>query len=41
MATDYSTGLRTSMVIGAFAYLAAAAIAWSCVPTQSQKPGET
>jgi DHA2 family methylenomycin A resistance protein-like MFS transporter len=30
--TDYGTGLRTSMTIGAIAYLAAAALAWVCVP---------
>jgi hypothetical protein len=34
-ATDYSTGLRTSMTIGAVAYLTAAGIAWLCVPAKS------
>jgi EmrB/QacA subfamily drug resistance transporter len=31
-ATDYGTGLRTSMAVGALAYLAAAGLAWRCVP---------
>jgi DHA2 family methylenomycin A resistance protein-like MFS transporter len=31
-AADFGTGLRTSMGIGAFAYLTAAALAWLCVP---------
>ncbi|WP_377273514.1 MFS transporter [Peterkaempfera sp. SMS 1(5)a] len=31
-AADYSAGLRTSMAIGALAYLAAAGLAWLCVP---------
>jgi DHA2 family methylenomycin A resistance protein-like MFS transporter len=31
-AADYNTGLRTSMAIGALAYLAAAGLAWLCVP---------
>ncbi|MFJ8108269.1 MFS transporter [Streptomyces sp. NPDC096132] len=35
-ATDYNTGLTISMAIGALAYLAAAALAWRCVPA---KPG--
>ncbi|MES4908644.1 MULTISPECIES: MFS transporter [unclassified Streptomyces] len=34
-ATDYSTGLRASMTIGALAYLIAAGIAWLCVPAKS------
>lgn len=29
---DFTAGLRTSMAIGAFAYLAAAALALSCIP---------
>ncbi|MFK4264103.1 MFS transporter [Streptomyces milbemycinicus] len=36
-ATDYSTGLRTSMAIGALAYLTAAGIAWLCVPAKSER----
>ncbi|MEV7618426.1 MFS transporter [Streptomyces sp. NPDC089799] len=35
-ATSYGTGLRTSMAVGALAYLAAAGLAWRCVPA---KPG--
>ncbi|MDX3225119.1 MFS transporter [Streptomyces sp. ME19-01-6] len=35
-ATDYNTGLRTSMAIGAVAYLTAAGIAWLCVPAKSK-----
>jgi DHA2 family methylenomycin A resistance protein-like MFS transporter len=31
-ATDYDTGLTTSMAIGALAYATAAALAWRCVP---------
>ncbi|MER8156831.1 MFS transporter [Streptomyces sp. NPDC094472] len=31
-AADYGEGLRTSMAIGALAYLAAAGLAWFCVP---------
>ncbi|WP_406396542.1 MFS transporter [Streptomyces sp. NBC_00887] len=31
---DFTAGLRTSMVIGALAYLAAAALALSCIPSQ-------
>ncbi|GAB7110946.1 MFS transporter [Streptomyces phaeofaciens JCM 4814] len=34
-ATDYATGLRTSMAIGALAYLTAAGLAWLCVPAKS------
>jgi DHA2 family methylenomycin A resistance protein-like MFS transporter len=30
--SDYGSGLRTSMAIGALAYLTAAALAWLCVP---------
>ncbi|MGW6907863.1 MFS transporter [Streptomyces sp. NPDC054940] len=37
-ATDYDTGLRISMTIGALAYLTAAGLAWLCVPA---KPGTT
>ncbi|MFF3820638.1 MFS transporter [Streptomyces bluensis] len=36
-ATDYSTGLRTSMAIGALAYLTAAGLAWLCVPAKSPR----
>ncbi|MPY47627.1 MFS transporter [Streptomyces acidicola] len=36
-ATDYNTGLRTSMAIGALAYLTAAALAWLCVPAKSEE----
>ncbi len=36
-ATDYDTGLRISMAIGALAYLAAAGLAWLCVPASSDK----
>ncbi|MFD7438785.1 MFS transporter [Streptomyces sp. NPDC059861] len=32
----YGNGLRTSMAIGAFAYLAAAALAWWCVPKRRE-----
>ena len=31
-AAHYTSGLRTSMAVGAFAYLAAAVLAWRCVP---------
>ncbi len=31
-AGDYSAGLRTGMAVGALAYLAAAGLAWLCVP---------
>ncbi|WP_229877602.1 MFS transporter [Streptomyces bluensis] len=37
-ATDYSAGLRTSMAIGALAYLTAAGLAWLCVPAKPQRP---
>nr|WP_265559882.1 MFS transporter [Streptomyces hygroscopicus] len=37
--TDYGTGLRTSMVIGALAYLTAAAFAWLCVPAKADVVG--
>ncbi|MFJ2307114.1 MFS transporter [Streptomyces sp. NPDC087787] len=33
-ATHYNTGLRTSMAIGALAYLTAAGLAWLCVPAK-------
>ncbi|MFG2356479.1 MFS transporter [Streptomyces sp. NPDC048521] len=33
-ATDYTSGLRTSMVVGALAYLIAAGLAWRCVPAK-------
>ncbi|WP_089107105.1 MFS transporter [Streptomyces hyaluromycini] len=36
-ATDYTTGLRTSMAVGALAYLAAAGLAWLCVPAAPKK----
>ncbi|MET8249068.1 MFS transporter [Streptomyces sp. NPDC005202] len=36
--TDYNAGLRTSMAIGALAYLTAAALAWLCVPAKLEKP---
>lgn len=35
-ATDYNAGVRTSMAIGALAYLTAAILAWLCVPTKSE-----
>ncbi|MGW5659994.1 MFS transporter [Streptomyces sp. NPDC003758] len=35
-AADYGAGLRTSMAIGALAYLAAAGLAWLCVPARSE-----
>ncbi|MFF4397725.1 MFS transporter [Streptomyces sp. NPDC001480] len=34
--TDYGAGLRTSMIIGALAYLTAAALAWRCVPAEAR-----
>jgi EmrB/QacA subfamily drug resistance transporter len=34
-ATDFGTGLRTSMAIGALAYLTAAGLAWQCVPAKA------
>jgi DHA2 family methylenomycin A resistance protein-like MFS transporter len=34
-ATDYNAGLRTGMAVGALAYLAAAALAWLCVPPKT------
>ncbi|MFI8858795.1 MFS transporter [Streptomyces prasinus] len=36
-ATTYSTGLRTSMAVGALAYLAAAGLAWLCVPAKHEE----
>ncbi|WP_051804108.1 MULTISPECIES: MFS transporter [unclassified Streptomyces] len=36
-AADYSTGIRTSMLIGALAYLAAAGLAWRCVPVKTRE----
>ncbi|MFD7459268.1 MFS transporter [Streptomyces sp. NPDC059868] len=36
-ATDYDTGLRTSMAVGALAYLTAAGLAWLCVPAKSER----
>ncbi|MEU6106686.1 MFS transporter, partial [Streptomyces flaveolus] len=36
-ATDYGTGLRTSMAIGALAYLTAAVLAWRCVPAKPRR----
>ncbi|MEU9343423.1 MFS transporter [Streptomyces sp. NPDC048278] len=38
-ATDYNSGLRTSMAVGALAYLTAAGLAWLCVPTRPRRPG--
>ncbi|MFJ3310016.1 MFS transporter [Streptomyces sp. NPDC086549] len=41
-AVDYDAGLRTSMAVGALAYLTAAVLAWRCVPpkpTPAQRPG--
>ncbi|KMS90247.1 MFS transporter [Streptomyces flaveolus] len=32
--TDYGTGVRLSMAVGALAYLAAACLAWRCVPAK-------
>ncbi|MGW3172755.1 MFS transporter [Streptomyces sp. NPDC001153] len=32
--THYTTGLRTSMTLGALAYLTAAVLAWLCVPSR-------
>ncbi|MEU5212772.1 MFS transporter [Streptomyces sp. NPDC020742] len=40
-ATDYNAGLRTSMAIGALAYLAAAGLAWRCVPTKPTTAGSS
>lgn len=37
---DYGTGLRTSMAIGALAYLTAAVVAWVCVPGGPKAPPE-
>ncbi|MFE5033436.1 MFS transporter [Streptomyces sp. NPDC056683] len=37
-ATDYTTGLRVSMAVGALAYLTAAGLAWLCVPAVPKKP---
>ncbi|MPY33012.1 MFS transporter [Streptomyces adustus] len=33
----YEAGLRTSMAVGALAYLTAAALAWRCVPAKQEK----
>lgn len=35
-ATDYNAGVRTSMAIGAIAYLTAAILAWLCVPAKPE-----
>jgi DHA2 family methylenomycin A resistance protein-like MFS transporter len=35
-APDYGAGLRTSMAVGALAYLTAAGLAWRCVPPRSR-----
>ncbi len=35
-AAGYGTGLRTSMAVGALAHLAAAVLAWLCVPAKSK-----
>ena len=40
-ATDYNAGLRTSMAIGALAYLTAAGLALRCVPAKSQRSAAT
>ncbi|MFJ9818506.1 MFS transporter [Streptomyces sp. NPDC101151] len=40
-ATDYNAGLRTSMTIGALAYLTAAVLAWLCVPPRSHGRSST
>jgi DHA2 family methylenomycin A resistance protein-like MFS transporter len=37
--TDHGTGLRTSMAVGALAYLTAAAVAWWCVPAGANGRG--
>lgn len=37
-AADFTTGLRTSMAIGAAAYLAAAALALFCIPQKAPRP---
>ena len=34
--SDYGSGLRTSMAIGALAYLTAATLAWLCVPGRAE-----
>ncbi|MFF7755678.1 MFS transporter [Streptomyces sp. NPDC007971] len=36
-AASYSVGLRTSMAIGALAYLTAAGLAWLCIPAKPEK----
>ncbi len=36
-AGSYSVGLRTSMAIGALAYLTAAGLAWLCIPAEPTK----
>ncbi|MEW1776687.1 MFS transporter [Streptomyces sp. NPDC086777] len=38
-ATDYTTGLRVSMAVGALAYLTAAGLAWLSVPALPKGPG--
>ncbi|MFD5424362.1 MFS transporter [Streptomyces sp. NPDC127084] len=35
-ASDYGSGLRTSMAVGALAYLTAAGLAWRCVPRKTE-----
>ncbi|MGW3987390.1 MFS transporter [Streptomyces sp. NPDC004830] len=37
-AATYGTGVRISMLAGALAYLAAAALAWWCVPVKARRP---
>ncbi|MEU2057938.1 MFS transporter [Streptomyces bungoensis] len=37
-AHGYGSGLRTSMAVGALAYLTAAGLAWFCVPARSTPP---
>lgn len=39
-AADYGTGIRVSMLVGALAYLAAAGLAWRCVPAGPRRPGQ-
>ncbi|WP_338678070.1 MFS transporter [Streptomyces sp. SCSIO 30461] len=36
-AAGYGAGLRTSMAVGALAYLAAAGLAWRCVPRKTEE----
>jgi DHA2 family methylenomycin A resistance protein-like MFS transporter len=36
----FRSGIRTSMLIGALAYLAAAGLAWRCVPAKAGRSDE-